>query len=862
MSGAVRPAARQAAVRRRALAVLAWVAVASSPRTAPGEPLTEAATTATTAEVRATATVAGVRATATTTTATTSGVRAADTATTAAPGLALADHLRLPPGLAGLPFSIEAERLVAEPGRQRWIAEGAVVVRRRGAVLFAERVELDQLRGVAVAEGEVTAVEGRTVLTCNRVEMQLPELIGGVQQAGLRIKSGLPEELLQSLPADQLVAHGRDELILGADVLQRTGPRSMDVEGASFTACDCGEDTPPSWRIRTRSASIDLDSGAWLTLPVFYVREVPILALPAFYFPLGRRRTGLLAPSFGYTPVTGFRAGIPLFLALGESWDATLEPFYLSWRGAGLASELRWAPSRQSRGELRASFVADYGVPDPTVQRFAKIRESPIPRYAISGDHVTRGANGALVADINLLGDPAYLGDFADAFLARQAELSHSRITASQQGSDLRIAGGLALIQDLRLQWYPGAADFREVPLLSERLPGPGEIRYRLAEVRLDALPMPLSEDSPFIGEARLVVHTFVAPRPEVPRFARVDLRPQLSAPLQLPLGLLLEPSLALRMTAWTGRADSEGESAGRIAPVGRVTLSTELARAYGGIAHRIRPALDYVLVPQIWGSAPGGFDARDEIDLLARVSQVRARLGTDLLDLGSGGRIAGLDAWIGSDLGLGGGARGSGLSELVVRGDGSVFPRAWPVQLQLTSWLSLDPRSGSVTQLLGGGALNVPGGHGLQVMGGRMSAQLPRFTLIAPEELVPAGTVDPGMYRPLDDFLGPSAVDRRVASPWSPWQGVSLSAHVRPLEPLLLAGEAVLAFDDREVLRSLGIEGDVALLRNARGIVRWESPCRCWSVTGSIAVARDRPGFQFGFGFDLAQLGGAGTAF
>ena len=670
--------------------------------------------------------------------------------------------------------------------------------------------------------------------------MKIPELVGGVERAELRIKD----------------RRGGDELIVQADLLERPTARQVEVRGASFTACECGQGKAPSWRIRARTADIDLDSGALLTLPVFYVLDVPVMALPLFYVPLGPRRTGLLTPRFGYSPVTGFKVGQPLYLTLGQSWDVTLTPFYLSTRGGGGDLELRYAPTPSTTGQWTAQVVVDVG--ERVAEDWSKTGD-PIGRFALAGRHATSWAGGGVAADVNLLGDPAYLGDFADTFITRQAEWTRSRLTyheASQPA--LRWAAGLQLLQDLRPDTYadPAGVEPRRVALVSGDLPGPGDVRYRFFDGALAAAPTPVVAGVPLIGQARLALSTFSAPRPEAARFARVDLRPAVALPITLPLGLVLEPEVAGRFTAWAGRFESRSVSATRLAVRLATRLHLDLWRDYGPVAHQLRPSLEHVLIPKVAWAGDQVFDTADEVDLLRTAHQVRARLDTGLFDPRTGARWAHLGAWLGRDLGWGDDRAET--SERALTADARWDRPSWPVVLSASGRAVVRLESGTVTEARAGLQLASRRGDRLAVTYGRWSTTRPEYAQVAPEELVPSGTITPTQYLPFSQWAALDPAVRQGYRPWSGFDGLTVSAQVRPFEPLTLAFDISLGFDDPEVLRRVyGDAGQTSVIRNTRGGVAWDSPCRCWSGFAAVATARDRDGFQVEFGVDLARLGG-----
>lgn len=762
--------------------------------------------------------------------------------------------------LGDRPFTVEADRLMSQSQLGRYRAEGDVVVRRPGATLFADVVTFDETTGVAIAEGHVTAVEGGSVLTCERIEMKIPELLGGMANGELRIKKSFDPKLADTLSPGALRRHGDDELIIEAASFERRSERVFEVEGGSFTACDCGDDSTPTWRIRASRASVDLDSGAWLEWPVFYVQDLPFLALPAYYVPLGSRRTGLLAPRPSFSAVTGPAVALPFYLTLGRSWDMTFEPAYLSTRGPALGLELRYAPSTTTSGTWSANTLLDFGQPDG--DGFTKSRSfgdeelSPLFRASLTGRHVTDFDDARLHLEVNAVQDPRFLADFADAFLSRQQELARSRATVTSASEHFRIAGAVQWLQDLRAKRYV-EADQRETELFSNDVPGAGSVRQRLVELRLDAAPYPVTSAVPLIGDAGFSLQAFAAPSRAPTRFARVDFRPQVRMPLEL-AGVVVEPYLAARVTAWAGSTGDRSVAANRQALLAGGQVFFELSRLYETLYHRIRPSFEYLAIPIVSRSGDDVFATYDEIDLLAEVSQARLRLVTELLRARDGLPIAALDVWFGGDLGLPGGTS-DGASEIVAEPSATIAPVGWPVRVDLSGLLAYDPNGRGLTEVLASFALRSPRGDALTVSFGELAGGTPpRHTFIAPEELVPSNTIDRSVYVPLEDFQTLGYDDRLERVPWSSFRGLALGAQVRPFEPLTIGFDITLSFEDEVAV--YGQAEPPSVVRSTRALVKWDSPCDCLSAYVTASKARDRPGYSFDFGLDLARLGGIST--
>ncbi len=66
----------------------------------------------------------------------------------------------------------------------------------------------------------------------------------------------------------------------------------------------------PTWKIQANEIKLNQETGRGETRGTkLYVKNVPVLAVPYFNFPIDdRRTTGILTPSFGFTNDGGGRA--------------------------------------------------------------------------------------------------------------------------------------------------------------------------------------------------------------------------------------------------------------------------------------------------------------------------------------------------------------------------------------------------------------------------------------------------------------------------------------------------------------------------------------------------------------------------
>ena len=192
--------------------------------------------------------------------------------------------------------------------------------------LSADRITVDEAR--VQGEGSVRAVLLEGLLEAERFEIALDGSTASLEQGCWQRPDGR-------------LCFERLEILEDGTVL---------MDSAVLSLCSClGERQP--WSVQARRVRVDPDRSAVFVGGLLRVAGCPVLPLPAGVFPLGERRSGLLAPRVAWTP-DGVELGQPLYLTLGPSADLVLEPTWRQERGLRLGSELRWAQSNDGGGTL------------------------------------------------------------------------------------------------------------------------------------------------------------------------------------------------------------------------------------------------------------------------------------------------------------------------------------------------------------------------------------------------------------------------------------------------------------------------------------------------------------------------------
>jgi LPS-assembly protein len=208
--------------------------------------------------------------------------------------------------------------------------------------LFANKVELYQVEGRFVAEGDVVFVSGSNRISAERAEFDTKAKTGTFYKA-----SGTTFIRDRSQPS-QFGSQEPNAYFWG-DELRKTGPTTYQIVKGGFTAC---VQPTPRWEVASGSMTLNLDDYALLRNSVFKVKGVPVFYLPLFYYPMEEddRSTGFLMPIYGSSTVRGQSISAPFFWAIGRSHDATFTYDWFSKAGRAVTGEYRYVLSPGSSG--------------------------------------------------------------------------------------------------------------------------------------------------------------------------------------------------------------------------------------------------------------------------------------------------------------------------------------------------------------------------------------------------------------------------------------------------------------------------------------------------------------------------------
>jgi len=333
-------------------------------------------------------------------------------------------------------------------GNRLYVATGNVRLSFNDVVLAADKIVLDRDDSTVRAEGHVRVWKGKLILEGDSAFIHLEKLTGQVRHAKLVVmRRKVPPPLRAKKGTGQKNAAGGIEIEVRGRTITKGEGNEFGVKKGFFTPCRCPGNETPSWRIECVKAEGEIGEGAWMTLPVFYVKDVPFFYLPALYMPLKDRKTGLLWPRLAYIPKAGWEIGESFYMALRRDLDLTLDADVFTGRGVRGGVELRYALTHDFYGTWHATYLYDWTVDNE--------EKSPhwtkIHRFTVEVEHRQRlFGDWNLELHLELLGDRNTATYFRDSLERREAEFTESGLTLGRSAENWFAGIQFTYFQDLK----------------------------------------------------------------------------------------------------------------------------------------------------------------------------------------------------------------------------------------------------------------------------------------------------------------------------------------------------------------------------------------------------------------------------
>jgi LPS-assembly protein len=142
-----------------------------------------------------------------------------------------------------------------------------------------------------------------------------------------------------------------------ADAVIRESSDVTKLHHATYTTCDPNK---VDWELRARDITLHHDEAVGEAYNVtLRFKDVPFFYFPYVNFPLSdQRKTGVLAPTLGYSHSTRLDVAVPFYWNIAPNRDATITPRLIETRGLLTKGDFRYL-TQDSTGEIRAGYLPD-----------------------------------------------------------------------------------------------------------------------------------------------------------------------------------------------------------------------------------------------------------------------------------------------------------------------------------------------------------------------------------------------------------------------------------------------------------------------------------------------------------------------
>ena len=246
---------------------------------------------------------------------------------------------------------------------------------------FADHMELFQKEGRVTAQGNVVYISGGNKINAERMVYYTKTRTGTFYVAN-------GTAVLRQNAEPGIFGTQEPDAFFWGEELQKIGPKVYRIVHGGFTTC---VQPTPRWDLQSGVITLHLDDYAFLKNAVFRVKNVPLMYLPVFYYPIqeDNRATGFLMPIYGTTTARGQSITNQFFWAINRSQDATIEHDWFSKTGQQIGGEYRYVTAPGSQGRMQLAFLNEHETTgtgsDGSTQTFPGTRS-----YTLNGDMAQR----------------------------------------------------------------------------------------------------------------------------------------------------------------------------------------------------------------------------------------------------------------------------------------------------------------------------------------------------------------------------------------------------------------------------------------------------------------------------------------
>jgi lipopolysaccharide assembly outer membrane protein LptD (OstA) len=193
--------------------------------------------------------------------------------------------------------------------------------------------------------------------------------------------------------------------------IERLSADKYKITKGGFTTC---VQPTPRWEAVTSTTTMRVDKYALLKNAVLKVKNVPLMYLPAMYYPIQKddRATGFLMPVYGNTTLHGQSVSNAFFWAINRSQDMTLVHDWLPSSGQGYGTEYRYIRGPGADGNFRFYRLSESATGARPERQSFEVRANAIQRLPAG---LSAKANVDYFSDVTV--QQSYQMDFYNATL-------------------------------------------------------------------------------------------------------------------------------------------------------------------------------------------------------------------------------------------------------------------------------------------------------------------------------------------------------------------------------------------------------------------------------------------------------------
>jgi LPS-assembly protein len=218
-------------------------------------------------------------------------------------------------------------------------------------LLQADHVEYYDDNNIAIASGNVSIIQNNEIINADKVIYNRNErLMDGYGNVAILEKNGNIVFADSILVRDDL-SHGtihnfssrlKDGSLFVANDANIVKKDHYNLNKAVFTSCPVCKNRDPQWQIKSYQVEIDKENHQVKYKNAFFeLYGLPVFYTPYFSHPTSdvKRKSGLLAPSYGSNSNLGHTLKTPYYISISPNKEAIIAPLFTTSAGIVLNAE-------------------------------------------------------------------------------------------------------------------------------------------------------------------------------------------------------------------------------------------------------------------------------------------------------------------------------------------------------------------------------------------------------------------------------------------------------------------------------------------------------------------------------------------